>query len=72
MRGTPGSGNVMMRVDADDISRDIDAGAPPRLGQGHPSCAARRSDPFLAEGQGCGSSAPLFQKEASHVNFRSG
>src|SRR6266404_6617106 len=38
-----------MRVDADDISRDVDAGAPPRLGPGHPSGAARRSDPPLTE-----------------------
>jgi len=46
-------------------SRAVGAGAPPRLGQGHPSSAPRRSDPPidrarppLAEGQGCGLPAP--------------
>jgi len=48
-------------------SRGLGAGAPPRLGQEHPSSAARRSDPPLtelallsAEGQGSGLPARQF------------
>ena len=50
-------------------SRALGAGAPPRLGKGHPSSAARRSDPPLTElaplsprGRGADDPHPSFRK----------
>ena len=56
-----------------------DAGAPPRLGRGNPSSAARRSAPPLTKlaplsprGRGADDPHPASVKWASQLNFRSG
>ena len=57
--------------------RAVDAGAPPRLGKGHPSSAARRSDPPLTElaplsprGRGADDPHPSFRKEGAYRRLR--